>query len=126
MGHTTSRLLSFAIVGLYHHQYMVQIENDVYAQIGFVMLIGLSAKNSILIVAFAKEDYERGMSLVDAALTVARLRFRPLMMTAFAFILGSCRDRWMHQPNPPKTSVCIVTADGLFRPAGCYSHLLGL
>ena len=68
--------------------YMVQIENDVYNQIGLVMLIGLGAKNSILIVAFAKEEYVRGRSLADAALEAARIRLRPLLMTSFAFILG--------------------------------------
>jgi HAE1 family hydrophobic/amphiphilic exporter-1 len=73
--------------------YMVQIENDVYNQIGLVMLIGLGAKNSILIVAFAKEEYEKGRSLADAALEAARLRLRPLLMTSFAFILG-CVPLW--------------------------------
>src|ERR1700716_4195864 len=82
------------VLGWFLPPYMVQMENDVYTQIGLVMLIGLGAKNSILIVAFAKEDYERGMSLVDAALSAARLRFRPLMMTALAFIVG-CVSLWI-------------------------------
>jgi len=69
-------------------------ENDVYAQIGLVMLIGLSAKNAILIVAFAKSAYERGGSIADAALTGARIRLRPILMTAFAFILG-CVPLWV-------------------------------
>jgi HAE1 family hydrophobic/amphiphilic exporter-1 len=69
--------------------YMVQIESDVYSQIGLVMLIGLAAKNAILIVEFAKDEYEQGRPLVDAALGGARLRLRPILMTSFAFILGS-------------------------------------
>ena len=68
--------------------YMVQIESDVYSQIGLVMLIGLAAKNAILIVEFAKEQYEQGKPLPEAALEGARLRLRPILMTSFAFILG--------------------------------------
>ena len=68
--------------------YRVGLENDVYAQIGLIMLIGLAAKNAILIVAFAKGQYERGRPLMEAALEGARLRLRPILMTSFAFILG--------------------------------------
>ncbi|HTX34071.1 MAG TPA: efflux RND transporter permease subunit [Bryobacteraceae bacterium] len=81
------------VMGAYLPAYMVQIENDVYMQIALVMLIGLGAKNSILIVEFAKDEYESGRPLVDAALDAARLRFRPLMMTALAFIIG-CIPLW--------------------------------
>jgi HAE1 family hydrophobic/amphiphilic exporter-1 len=63
-------------------------ENNVYAQIGLVMLIGLAAKNAILIVEFAKMGVEEGKPLVDATLEGARLRLRPILMTSFAFILG--------------------------------------
>jgi HAE1 family hydrophobic/amphiphilic exporter-1 len=71
----------------------VQIENNVYAQIGLVMIIGLVAKNAILIVEFARAEFERGTPLVEAALTGARLRLRPILMTSFAFILG-CVPLW--------------------------------
>jgi len=74
--------------------YMVQIENDVYSQIGLVMLIGLAAKNAILIVEFAKDELEKGKPLADAALEGARLRLRPILMTSFAFILG-CVPLWI-------------------------------
>jgi hydrophobic/amphiphilic exporter-1 (mainly G- bacteria), HAE1 family len=64
------------------------MENNVYAQIGLVTLIGMAAKNAILIVEFAKADYEKGTPIVEAALAAARLRLRPILMTAFAFTLG--------------------------------------
>jgi HAE1 family hydrophobic/amphiphilic exporter-1 len=68
-------------------------ENNVYAQIGLVMLIGLAAKNAILIVEFAKAGHEQGKSLLNAALEGAKLRLRPILMTSFAFILG-CVPLW--------------------------------
>ncbi len=71
----------------------VHVENDVYFQIGLVMLIGLAAKNSILVVNFAKAEYEKGKPLLEAALAGARVRYRPLMMTSIAFILG-CVPLW--------------------------------
>src|SRR6202044_776856 len=77
------------IAGWFYPPYMVQIESDVYSQIGLVMLIGLAAKNAILIVEFAKDQYENGKPLVDAALEGARLCLRPILMTSFAFILGT-------------------------------------
>jgi HAE1 family hydrophobic/amphiphilic exporter-1 len=67
---------------------LVQIENNVFAQIGLVMIIGLVAKNAILIVEFAKAEYEAGATIADAALAGARLRFRPILMTSLAFIAG--------------------------------------
>jgi HAE1 family hydrophobic/amphiphilic exporter-1 len=81
------------MLGYFLPPYLVQIENDVFSQIGLVMLIGLAAKNAILIVEFAKDGYEKGEPLVKAALEGARLRLRPILMTSFAFILG-CVPLW--------------------------------
>jgi HAE1 family hydrophobic/amphiphilic exporter-1 len=81
-------------VAAFYPAYMVQIQNDVFSQIGLVMLIGLAAKNAILIVEFAKKQYEEGRSLAEAALGGARLRLRPILMTSFAFILGTV-PLWM-------------------------------
>ena len=83
-----------AVFGAYLTLYLRAFENNVYAQIGLVMLIGLAAKNAILIVEFAKSEYEKGRTLEDAALTGARIRLRPILMTAFAFILG-CVPLWV-------------------------------
>jgi HAE1 family hydrophobic/amphiphilic exporter-1 len=82
------------ILGAFLPPYMIQIETDVYSQIGLVMLIGLAAKNAILIVEFAKDEYEHGRPLAEAALQGARLRLRPILMTSFAFILG-CVPLWI-------------------------------
>jgi multidrug efflux pump len=75
-------------LGAFFGVWLMGYDNNVYVQIGLVMLIGLAAKNAILIVEFAKAKHEQGASLEESALESARLRFRPILMTAFAFILG--------------------------------------
>jgi HAE1 family hydrophobic/amphiphilic exporter-1 len=75
-------------LGAFFGVWLAGYDNNVYVQIGLIMLVGLAAKNAILIVEFAKAKHEEGQSLEQAALESARLRFRPILMTAFAFILG--------------------------------------
>jgi len=82
-----------AILGAYLALAMRSYENDIFATIGLIMLIGLSAKNAILIVEFAVSNYKKGLSIADSALQAARLRFRPIIMTALAFIFG-CLPLW--------------------------------
>lgn len=80
--------LPVAGIGAYLGIWICGLENNIYFQIGLVMLVGLVAKNAILIVEFAKEEIEKGRDAVSAALTAAHLRFRPIVMTSLAFILG--------------------------------------
>ncbi|MBI1741241.1 MAG: multidrug efflux RND transporter permease subunit [Acidobacteriales bacterium] len=77
-----------AILGALSAQWLRGQQNDVYCQVGLVMLVGLASKNAILIVEFAEQLRERGMTIVDAAVEAARIRLRPILMTSFAFILG--------------------------------------
>jgi len=83
-----------AVFGAYVGLYWRGMENNVFAQIGLVMLIGLAAKNAILIVEFARTRRAHGLSIIDAALEGARIRLRPILMTSFAFILG-CIPLWL-------------------------------
>ncbi len=80
--------IPFGVFGAFGLQWARGLQNNIYAQIGLIMLIGLVAKNAILIVEFAKLKHDGGMPLIDAAREGARLRFRPILMTSFAFILG--------------------------------------
>jgi HAE1 family hydrophobic/amphiphilic exporter-1 len=77
-----------AVLGALSAQWVRGLSNDVYCQVGLVMLIGLAAKNAILIVEFAEQLRERGLSTLDAAVEAARIRLRPILMTSLAFILG--------------------------------------
>jgi len=83
-----------AVFGAYAALFARHMENNVFAQIGLIMLIGLSAKNAILIVEFARVRREHGLSLLDAALEGARVRLRPILMTSLAFIFG-CVPLWI-------------------------------
>ena len=85
-----------AVFGAYVALFARQMENNVYAQIGLIMLIGLGAKNAILIVEFAKTRCQQGKPVVEAALEGAHLRLRPILMTSFAFIFG-CLPLWLAQ-----------------------------
>ena len=83
----------FAIFGAFLFLFLARLfspsyELNVFAQIALVMLIAMAAKNAILIVEFAKLEFDKGLSLFDAAIKAAKLRFRPILMTAFSFILG--------------------------------------
>jgi hydrophobic/amphiphilic exporter-1 (mainly G- bacteria), HAE1 family len=82
-----------AVLGAYIGLWSRGFDNNVYAQIGLVMLVGLTAKNAILIVEFAKDQLEDGRTVVEAAIAGARLRLRPILMTSFAFIFG-CLPLW--------------------------------
>src|SRR6266853_1159275 len=82
-----------AVFGAFATLWLRGMQNNIYAQIGLIMIIGLAAKNAILIVEFAKDEYEKGKPLLDAALERARLRLRPILMTSFAFIFG-CLPLW--------------------------------
>ena len=80
--------LPVAGIGAYLGIWVCGLENNIYFQIGLVMLVGLVAKNAILIVEFAKEEVEKGRDVIEAAIVAAHLRFRPIVMTSLAFILG--------------------------------------
>jgi len=85
--------IPIAVFGAFAFLWMRGLDNNIYAQIGLIVLIGLGAKNAILIVEFAKMEFDKGKSPEEAALVAARLRLRPILMTAFAFILG-CVPLW--------------------------------
>jgi hydrophobic/amphiphilic exporter-1 (mainly G- bacteria), HAE1 family len=121
--------------GAFFGAWLTGYDNNVYVQIGLIMLVGLAAKNAILIVEFAKAKQEGGQSIEDAALESARLRFRPILMTAFAFILGVvplmlARGAGAGSQNVMGTAVfwgmLIATALGVFIIPGNFAFVEGL
>ena len=122
-------------LGAFFGVWLLGFDNNVYVQIGIIMLIGLAAKNAILIVEFAKAKHEEGMSLEEAALESARLRFRPILMTAFAFILGviplmKATGAGAGAQNVMGTAVffgmLVATAAGVFLIPGNFAFVEGL
>ncbi len=122
-------------LGAFFGVWLMGFDNNVYVQIGNIMLIGLAAKNAILIVEFAKAKHEEGMSIEQAALESARLRFRPILMTAFAFILGVvplmlASGAGAGAQNVMGTAVffgmLIATAMGVFLIPGNFAFVEGL
>jgi HAE1 family hydrophobic/amphiphilic exporter-1 len=123
------------VLGAFFGVWLSGFDNNVYVQIGNIMLIGLAAKNAILIVEFAKAKHDEGMGLMDAALESARLRFRPILMTAFAFILGviplmRASGAGAGAQNVMGTAVfwgmLIATAAGVFLIPGNFVFVLSL
>jgi len=123
------------VLGAFLGVFLMGFDNNVYVQIGNIMLIGLAAKNSILIVEFAKAKHDEGMELKAAALESARLRFRPILMTAFAFILGVvplmlASGSGSGAQNVMGTAVfygmLVATALGVFLIPGNYAFVEGL
>jgi HAE1 family hydrophobic/amphiphilic exporter-1 len=123
------------VLGAFFGVWLGNFDNNVYVQIGNIMLIGLAAKNAILIVEFAKAKHDEGMGLMEAALESARLRFRPILMTAFAFILGviplmRASGAGAGAQNVMGTAVfwgmLIATAAGVFLIPGNFVFVLSL
>ncbi len=98
-----------AVLGAFLGMLSRHLDNNVYTQIGLIVLVGLTAKNAILIVEFAKEGYEQGKPLAEAALEAAKLRLRPILMTSFAFILG-CVPLWFASGAGAGARIALGTA----------------